>query len=334
MAMNLNFDTTGWEPIERPIPRAMPPLDAPTKSPYYIGQLPTTAMVNPDAVRNFATPGIPFHRITPAQPLNVAGSVVNAVAPATILPQVIQTVPAPTISSPLAATPTGYTFSFLQVRLPLSATNTINSYKIYRNTTNDSASAAVIQSIPHHPANVGVPVLVQDAVTNGLIRFYFVSAINISGVESTLTPAQSGAVTNNAGFNSNSQLASSFHGVPVNTNFAPTSSATTLSNGGSVTAIAIAASTYTIDGVNVSYNSGSVDGGSPGTYIILGNDPTFAGGPIIYSISVVLGSQMNSRGNLLMGQIRVLSGTPSTGGGTSGGTFGPQGISGRGLIFQ
>jgi hypothetical protein len=339
MAMNLDFDTTGWEPIERPMPRLAPPLDLhPQKSPYYIGQLPTTANVNPDAVRNFATPGIPAYRITPAQPLNVAGSVVNAIAPATILPQVIQTVPAPTISSPLAATPTGYTFSFLQVRLPLSATNTINSYKIYRNTTNDSASATVIQSMPHHPANVGVPVVVQDAVTNGLIRFYFVSAINISGVESTLTPAQSGVVTNNAGFNANSQLASSFHSQPLNVSFS-SNSATTLSNNGSSPNITVNASTAQFGAGLVSYNSATLAPGTFGTWFVTAQDLTgFQGGAVTYLVAPTNIFQTSADFLLPWGKIVTANASSTSGGGSTGGTSASSSaaisaVSGRGLTF-
>lgn len=330
MPMNLQMDTSDLERVERPLPRLAPPLDLqPQKSPYYIGQLPTTANVNPDAVRNFTTPGIPSYRITPAAPLNVAGSVVNAVAGATITPTILQPTPAPTISSPLATIPTGYQFSFLQVRLPLGSTATINSYKIYRASTNNSALAVVIQSIPHHPANVGVPVLVQDAVTNGVIMFYWVSAINISGIESTLTPAQSGAVVSKAGFSATSQLASSFNGLPTNTTFGCTN-ATTLSNTGSSPNIAISANQNLYGPGFLSYNSGSIALGSFLKIYVFANDLNFQGGAVPYSFAF-LNFSISGDGSIPLGAIATVSGTATTGGGNSGGST-PNGAGGRGLL--
>jgi hypothetical protein len=339
MAMNLQMDTSDLERVERPLPRLAPPLDLqPQKSPFYIGQLPTTANVNPDAVRNFATPGIPSYRITPAAPLNVAGSVVNAVAPVTVAPQLLQPVPAPTISSPLATIPTGYQFSFLQVRLTLGSTSAISTYKIYRGPSNDTSSAAVIRSIPHHPANVGVPVVVQDSQPNGVTQFYFVSAVNTNGVESTLTPAQSGAVSNNAGFNSKSQVASSFHNTPVNASFIPLST-TTLSNDGVNTIINIAASTLQFGSGQVSYNSGSANFGGFGTFYIFVDDPTFSGGAVTYLLGTLPGFGLLSDVRLPFGKIQTstIAGA-TTGGGTSGGTTQTSSppvpvVGGRGLLL-
>jgi len=80
MAMNnVDIDVTDLERVERPVPRVLPPLDSqPLKSPFYVAQVPTTAIVNPDAVRNFQNNGIPSFRFTVPTPLNLSGSGSNA----------------------------------------------------------------------------------------------------------------------------------------------------------------------------------------------------------------------------------------------------------------
>ncbi|HKV92337.1 MAG TPA: hypothetical protein VJW20_07295 [Candidatus Angelobacter sp.] len=332
MAMNLDIDTRDLEPILRPAPAALPVDTQPLKSPFFVSQLPTTAIINPDAVVNFRLPGVPQQRIVPPQPISLSGAGLNATPTVATAPVLIQTTPAPSIASPLATIPTGYTFSFNQVRLPLSSTATINSYKVYRATTNNSATARVIQSIPHNPANTGHPIVVLDNQPNGVTEFYWVSAINIQGVESNLTPAQSAGVTSNAIANSNSQLASSFHNNPLNTNFSSLST-TTLSNNGLTTPITIAANTNQFAPGGLSYNSGSVDPTLFGNTIILAADPTFSGGVVVYSIAFILGGQVNSDANLIVGKIHSASGSTGTGGGTTGGTTGPSGIGGRGLVL-
>lgn len=331
MPMNFDVDTRDLEPITRPAPPALPIETLQLKSPFYISQLPTTAIVNPDNLMNFRMPGIPQRRIVPPQPISLSGAGLNATPASIVSPALVQTTPAPSIASALATIPTGYTFSFNQVRLPLSSTATISSYKVYRGTANNSAAAAVIQSIPHNPANTGQPIVVLDSQPNGVTMFYWVSAINIQGVESNLTPAQSGSVTSNAIANSHSQLASSFHNNPLNTNFSSLS-ITTLSNNGLTTPITIAASTNQFAAGAVSCNSGSVDPTLFGTTIILATDPTFSGGAVVYSIAFILGGQVNNDGNLIIGKILSANGSANSGGGTTGGTTGPSGIGGRGLV--
>ncbi len=71
MPMNMDVDTTGMErmvPVTRPIVPALPEL---SKPPFYRGPMPTTANVNPDAVRNFSNTGIPTYRINLPLPLNL-----------------------------------------------------------------------------------------------------------------------------------------------------------------------------------------------------------------------------------------------------------------------
>jgi hypothetical protein len=232
----------------------------------------------------------------------------------------MQTTPAPTISQPLATIPTGYQFSFLQIRLPLSSTIAISTYKVYRNTVNSSASAVAIQSIPHHAANSGVPVVVQDAQPNGLTQFYWVSAINMSGVESNLTPAQSGTVANNSGFNSNSQLASSLNNNPSNTSFAPLLG-TTLGNSGILSFIDVFSNPIRLGSGVVFYNSGSLAPGGFGTFYVFVDDPTFSGGALPFLFNTQAVFQLFSDARIPYGKITTASGgTGSTGGGFTGGT--------------
>lgn len=330
MPLNFDISTDGLERVDPPAPRIGPPLDLqPAKSPFYQGPFPTTGTVNPDAVRNFTTPGIPSYRITPAQPLNIAGASVNTTAAATTSIAPRQPVPAPTIAQQLVTIPTGYQFSFYQVRLPLSETNAISTYKVYRSpgTVN---SATVIQSIPHHPANVGVPVVVQDAQPNVVFFSYWVSAVSVQGVESTLVPASNTFIQCNAGFNNHSQLASSFHNNPVNVSCFPTS-ATTLSNNGGTTNISLAASTIQFGGGPVAYNSATIAPGTFGTNYIYAFDPQMNGGAVFYLQASVPVFQADDQ-VVAFGKIVTASGSSTTGGGNTGGTT-PDGGAVRGIII-
>lgn len=129
----------------------------------------------------------------------------------------------------------------------------------------------------------------------------------------------------------NSRLADSFRANPVDVSNTPTS-ATTLSNDGVGTIIPIAASINQFSPGGVSYNSGTVD---PGTFggpnYVIGSDPTFSGGAIIYSTSLTPQSQTASKGNVPMGSITTVLGATKTGGGSTGGTGGRAG--GRGYVL-
>lgn len=326
-----DIDTSTMQPLAAPAVRLMPPLDAPMRSPFYVAQLPTTAIVNPDAVRNFTTPGIPSYRILPPQPLTLAGSTTNATPLVTILPVVLPQPPAPAISQALATIPTGYTFTFLQVKLP---TNTnpnavISSYKVYRNTATSRGGATVAQVISHGLTNNGSPIVVTDPQPNGVTLFYWVSAVNVSGVESTLTPAQSGTVTSNAGFNSNSQLAGTSHNNPVNSSNTP-GATSTLSNDGTVTSVVVASASDSFGFGAVTDNSGSFDGGSFTTFYVFHDDPTYAGGAVIYQFSTTPPAQTQADGRINDGKITSANGVAKTGGGYTGGTT-PGGAGGRGF---
>jgi hypothetical protein len=336
MPMNTDIDTTGLERIERPTPRGLPPLslDSPTKSPFYVSQLPGASAVGADVVNNFRNNGIPSYRISPPPPLTMAGAGSNAIPTVAVSSFNILQPPSPTISQSLTATPTGYSFSFSQVRLPLGSSTSISTYKVYRASTSSNTNAQVIQTISHNQSNAGVPIVVQDSQPNGSTFFYFVSAVSTAGIESSLTPAQAQGVTvtNNSGFDGNSRLASSFHNTAVNTAFAPTSTST-LSNNGLVQDINIAASTNQFAPGGVTYSSGTVSVPSFGTFYVFADDPLFLGGAVIYQFtSIAPFSQVGSEGRLPWGKIHTASSVASSGGGYSGGSTGSGAGGGRGYI--
>jgi hypothetical protein len=333
MTWNTDINTDGLERVERPIPRPLPPIDLqPSRSPFYISQVPTTAFVNPDAVRNFQAPQLPSYRITPPQPLTIAGSSTNATPTVAASTFNILQPPAPTIAQALSSNHVGYQFSFYQVQLPLNSNLTISTYKVYRATTSANTTAKVIDTITHNPANAGTPIVIQDAQPNGVTQFYWVSAVSTAGVESTLTPAQSGTVSNTSALNSNSQLASTFHNNSVNASFVPTSS-TSLSNNGVTTTITISAVSNLFGTGLVSYNSGSVSPGSFGTWYVYADDPGFQGGSLIFQAnSVAPFAQTGADGRLSFGKITTSPvGGTTTGGGFSGGTT-SGGAGGRGYV--
>jgi hypothetical protein len=319
----LNVDTSDLIRVERALPSAAPSLDQPGKSPFFISQFPTTSIVNPDQVRNFHTPQIPTYRITPPLPLALSGAASNSVASVKTASISTPQPPAPIVSQTLVSIPTGYTFTFLQVKLPASVPPgaVISTYRIYRNTTNTTGGATVVHLFIHNPANGSDAVVFQDSQPNATTQFYWVSSVNVSGVESTLTPAQGGAVTNNAALNSNSQLASSFHSNALNTAFAPTS-ATSLSNNGSTSIIVVSATTNQFGPSGIAYNSGSVDPGTTGSFAVFADDSQFQGGPVIYQVALATSvqTQCANDARVLFGAITTSSLGTTTGGGNTGGT--------------
>ena len=184
MPLNTNVSTEGMEAVARPVPVVAPPLELqPAKSPFFISGMPNVgAPVNPDSIRNFSTPGIPNYRITPAIPLNLAAT--NTI-PVTTQSVLLPPVPAPTIASPLVNTPTGYAFSFNEVRSKLPSGFEISSYRVYRGPTNNIVLASVIRTFPHSVNGLSTPVQVTDPQPNNVNQCYFVSAVATNGREST-----------------------------------------------------------------------------------------------------------------------------------------------------
>lgn len=145
------------------------------------------------------------------------------------------------------------------------------------------------------------------------------STDNLSdGTGSPLTGGKRGFVA----LDSNNRLSSSFRNTPLNVSHASTS-ATIISNDGTVTSNLVAADTKQFGPGTVAYNSGSYDPGVFGTSYAVTNDPTFSGGALAISFSSTPPNQANGDGNVLVGKILSLSGTPATGGGyTKGGSRG------------
>ena len=104
--------------------------------------------------------------------------------------------PAPTITQTLVGTPVGYQFTFTQLGGILA--DIIAGYNIYRNTSNTTVGATVIRFIPQSALNSGSFVF-QDVLNDAVVYYYWVSAVNTSGLESALTSAQSGAVVGSTG---------------------------------------------------------------------------------------------------------------------------------------
>jgi hypothetical protein len=112
---------------------------------------------------------------------------------------VVSAPPAPSISQSLVGTPLGYQFAFNQVDVG-STQDVISAYRVYRNITNTSSTASLIQPIVHDPTHLGA-VTVTDHIhaSLGLSYYYWVSAVNTAGLESTKTAAQSSAVIGSIG---------------------------------------------------------------------------------------------------------------------------------------
>lgn len=102
--------------------------------------------------------------------------------------------PAPTISQTLVGTPTGFQFAFIQVALPVGTQDVVQSYRIYRNTVNNSATKTYLTTVPHDATATGAIVFF-DPAPNGQVYYYWITAVNTSGLESALTAAQSSAQT-------------------------------------------------------------------------------------------------------------------------------------------
>src|SRR6185312_12842110 len=101
---------------------------------------------------------------------------------------VVSAPPAPTVSQQVTPVVGGFQFTFtLEAGL---LADVIDSYKVYRNTVNNSGTASVVQTIKHPQSNNGSYV-VQDYPGGDSVYFYWVSAVNTVGLESALTAAQS-----------------------------------------------------------------------------------------------------------------------------------------------
>jgi hypothetical protein len=112
--------------------------------------------------------------------------------------------PAPSINQATIATPTGLQFSFNQEGGLLA--DVINCYKVYHNTTNTPSTATVYKIYPQDPSNVGGSVVVQETLANGITEYYWVTAVNTTGLESAKTAA--GGATSGSQLTGTGQLVS------------------------------------------------------------------------------------------------------------------------------
>lgn len=121
-------------------------------------------------------------------------------------------------------------------------------------------------------------------------------------------------------FDSQGRPASSFFSNLLDASGSPTTQP--LSQSGTSTTILVAAATWQFGDHQISYNSGSVDPGSFGTFDVYADDPFHSGGAAIFSAVVVPSTAVVAkRGRIYVGRITTVSGGGGTGGGggTSGG---------------
>ena len=241
-----------------------------------------------------------------------------AASPATtvVLDGVTSAPPAPSIAQSLVATPTGYQFQF--TFLAGLVADLVDGYTIYRNTVNDSTTATKIDYIKQNATNTGVYTFQDANAPRGTDYYYWVSAVNTFGLESTLTAAQSGTVTNDAIYNSAGQIADTFVNNPINTASVFTG-ANPLSQSGTTTTINVASFTIQWGAGQVSFNSGSVDPGSYGLWYVYVDDPTYAGGAVTYLATASLVTLYAADGRLYIGSITTDAGGGGSGGGGGGG---------------
>lgn len=123
----------------------------------------------------------------------------GAVSSTVTLSGAISAPPAPSINQTLVGTPTGFQFSFNQINLG-GTQDVVDSYRVYRNTSNTFAGSALIQTIKHSPTNTGA-VVVTDTINaaTGANYYYFITAVDTQGLESAATAAQAASTPGSAG---------------------------------------------------------------------------------------------------------------------------------------
>lgn len=233
----------------------------------------------------------------------VSNSLVGSPFTTVLLDGVISAPSAPTIAQTLVTTLTGYQFQF-NFATGLAA-DIIDGYAIYRHTANDPGAASRIAYIKQNAANTGVYTFQDGNAPAGTTYYYWVSKINTSGLESSLTSAQSGAIVSLAGHIANN----------VNVNGVYTG-ANPLTQSGVSATILVASSTMQYGPVQITYNSGSVNPGAYGTYYVFADDSTFVGGAVTYQASLNFYDVTASIYRVYFGKITTAGGG---GGGGSGG---------------
>ncbi len=98
--------------------------------------------------------------------------------------------PQPTVTQYVVAIPTGYQFSFNQEAGLLA--DIISGYNVYRNSSDSFTGSTKIAHLKQDPTNSG-SVVFQDQQSSTTQQYYWVTAVNTSGLESAATAAQTGA---------------------------------------------------------------------------------------------------------------------------------------------
>lgn len=143
-------------------------------------QWPTTSGTNTPSA------SVPVH----ALPVLVKNNVQLANKPASPPPH-------PTIAQVLTAIPLGFKMAYQQLKSPTVYGNQIAAYKIYKNTTANNFSGATLwETRPHDNAVAQKVVTLQDSTSGGGQNwYYFVSAVDSTGLESSPVAFQAGAIT-------------------------------------------------------------------------------------------------------------------------------------------
>jgi hypothetical protein len=127
-------------------------------------------------------------------PTGISADISHAPSANFTLSPVSSAPPAPTVSQDLTAIAGGgYQFTF-NFEAGLVGT-IIACYNVYRNTTNSFSGATKIRSVLQDSTNTGSYIF-QDALgtSSGTFYYYFVTAVDVYGNESSATSAQTGAV--------------------------------------------------------------------------------------------------------------------------------------------
>jgi hypothetical protein len=97
--------------------------------------------------------------------------------------------PAPTVTQTAVPAPAAIQFTFSQ--LSGLVADVVDTYRIYRNTANDSSTATRIQTVKHDPKNAGAVVITDAAIFANTTYYYWVTAVNTQGLESSFAVAGS-----------------------------------------------------------------------------------------------------------------------------------------------
>lgn len=189
--------------------------------------------VNPTLVGEGTQSPVNFLLETTGETITITGQAVGASgvpadfdkAPTcnVLLDGVTSAPPGPTIVQQLIPTPSGYQFAFSQLS-GLTA-DVIDSYRVYRNTTNNSATATLLSTYKNDPTNTGA-IVVSDAAQFGETFWYWVTAVNTAGLESAKVAAQASLVAGHAAtsqlvVNGLTTLSATLPNPSVTTNWTP-----------------------------------------------------------------------------------------------------------------